>query len=62
MEWQKRNTGYNTFPSTNTNDVKKDDMEYTNPTANSVSQPAEISDELDSKNNENTSFEDDIPF
>ena len=27
----------------NTNDVKKDDMEYTNSTANSVSQPAEIS-------------------
>ena len=55
--------GYNTFPSTNTNDVKKDDMEYTNSTANSVNQPAEISEmNTDSKNNENTSFEDDIPF
>ena len=55
--------GYNTFPSTNSNDVKKDDMEYTNSTASSVSQTAEIGEmNTDSKKNENTSFEDDIPF
>ena len=58
------NTGsYNTFPSANTNDVKKDDMEHTNSTASSVSQTAEIGEmNTDSKKNENTSFEDDIPF